>query len=56
MHPELLAYDHDLVTWEPEAQRGEAKRGRPEQSYLSTLAMDVGTGIKEELQTLMQPH
>ena len=33
-HPELLACD--LVTWEPEAQRGEAKRGRPKQSYLST--------------------
>ena len=28
-HPELLACD--LVTWEPEAQRGEAKRGRPKQ-------------------------
>ena len=45
-HPELLACD--LVTWEPEAQRGEAKRGRPnaKQSYLSTLIRDVGTKTK----------
>ena len=51
-HPELLACD--LVTWEPEAQRGEAKRGRPKQSYLSTLIRDVGTKTKEELRTLMR--
>ena len=51
-HPELLACD--LVTWEPEAQRGEAKRGRPKQSYLSTLIRDVGTKPKEELRTLMR--
>ena len=31
----------DLVTWELEASRGEAKRGRPRQSYLSTLLRDV---------------
>ena len=31
----------------------EAKRGRPKQSYLSTLIRDVGTKIKEELGTLM---
>ena len=40
-------------TWDLEAQRGEAKRGRPKQSYLSTLIRDVGTKIKEELGTLM---
>ena len=51
-HPELLA--RDLVTWEPEAQRGEAKRDRPKQSYLSTLIRDVGTKTKEELRTLMR--
>ena len=39
-HPELLA--DDLVTWEPEARRGETKRGRPRQSYLSMLLRDVG--------------
>ena len=39
----------DLVTWEPEASRGEAKRGRPRQSYLSTLLRDVGINTKEEL-------
>ena len=38
----------------PEAQRGEAKRGRPKQSYLSTLIRDVGTKTKEELRTLMR--
>ena len=51
-HPELLACD--LVTWEPEAQRGDAKRGRPKRSYLSTLIKDVGTKTKEELRTLMR--
>ena len=51
-HLELLACD--LVTWEPEAQSGEAKRGRPKQSYLSTLIRDLGTKTKEELQTLMR--
>ena len=51
-HPELLACD--LITWEPEAQRGEAKKGRPKQSYLSTLIRDVGTKTKEELRTLMR--
>ena len=52
MHPELLTCD--LVTWEPEAQRGEAKRGRPKQSYLTTLIKDVGTKTKDELRTLMR--
>ena len=51
-HPELLA--DDLVTWEPEARRGETKRGRPRQSYLSTLLRDVGINTKEELRTLMR--
>ena len=50
-HPELLT--NDLVTWEPEARRGEAKRGRPRQSYLSTLLKDVGINTKEEVRTLM---
>ena len=51
--PKLLA--NDLVTWEPEAKRGETKRVRPRQSYLSTLLTDVGinTCTKEELRTLM---
>ena len=44
----------DLVTWEPRAQRGDAKRGRPKQSYLSTLIRDAGTKTKEELRTLMR--
>ena len=43
-HPEHLA--DDLVTWEPEARRGEAKRGRHRQSYLSTLLRDVGINTK----------
>ena len=47
-HPELLACN--LVRWEPEAQRGEAKRGRPKQ----TLIRDAGTKTKEELRTLMR--
>ena len=33
-HPELLA--NDLITWLSEARRGETRRGRPRQSYLST--------------------
>ena len=43
-----------IVTWEPDAQRGEAKRSRPKQSYLSTLILDVGTKTKEGLRTLMR--
>ena len=43
-HPELLACN--LVRWEPEAQRGEAKRGRPKQTLTSKT--------KEELRTLMR--
>ena len=39
-HPELLA--NHLITWEPEARRGETRRGGPRQSYLSTLLRDVG--------------
>ena len=50
-HPELLA--NDLVSWEPEARRGETKRDRPRQRYLSTLLRDVGINKKEELRTLM---
>ena len=46
-HPELLA--NDIATWEPEARGGETKRGRPRQSYLSTLLRDVGINTKEEL-------
>ena len=46
-HPELLA--NDLVAWEPDARRGETKRGRPRQSYLSTLLWDVGINTKDEL-------
>ena len=46
-HPELLA--NDLVTWEPEARRDEAKRDTPRRSYLSTLLRDVGINTKEEL-------
>ena len=30
------------------------KRGRPKQSYLSTLIRDVGTKTKKELRTLMR--
>ena len=48
----LIGYP--VIVWEPEAQRGEAKRGRPKQSYLSTLIRDVGTKTKEELRTLMR--
>ena len=51
-HPEILA--NDLVMWEPEVGHGEAKRGRPKQSYLSTLLRDVGINSKEELRTLMR--
>ena len=51
-HPELLA--NDLITWEPEARRGETRRGTPRQSYLSTLLRDVGINTKEELRTLMR--
>ena len=51
-HPELLA--NDLKTCEPEARRGETRRGRPRQSYLSTLLRDVGINTKEELRTLMR--
>ena len=51
-HPELLA--NDLITWEPEARRKETRRGRPWQSYLSTLLRDVGINSKEELRTLMR--
>ena len=43
-HPELL--ECDLVTWKPEAQRGEAKRDRLMQCYLLTLIRDVGTKQK----------
>ena len=39
-HPELLA--NYLITWEPEARRGETRWGRPRQNYLSTLLRDVG--------------
>ena len=49
-HPELLA--SDVVLWEP--VHGKAPRGRPRQSYLSTLLRDVGTNSKEELRTLMR--
>ena len=34
--------------------RGEAKRGRPKQSYMSTLIRDVGIKTKEELRTLIR--
>ena len=47
-HPEPLA--NDLVTWEPEASRGETKRGRPRHCYLPTNFRHVGIP-KEELQT-----
>ena len=50
--PELLA--NDLVSWEPEARRDEAKRGTPRRSYLSTLLRDVGINTKEELRTQMR--
>ena len=51
-HPELLA--NDLIKWEPEARRGETRRGRPRQSYLSTLLRDFGINTKEELRTLFR--
>ena len=51
-HPQILA--NDLVTWEPKPRRGETRRGRPRQSYLSTLLRDVGINTKEELRTLMR--
>ena len=52
-HPEHL--ENDLVKWEPEAKRGETKRGSPRQSYLSTFILrDVWIVTKEELQTLVQ--
>ena len=43
-----------LVTWDPEAKRGEAKRDRSRQSYLSTLLRNVGMNTKEKLRTLMR--
>ena len=50
----ILILANDLITWEPEARRRETRRGRPRQSYLSTLLRDAGINTKEELRTLMR--
>ena len=53
-HPELLA--NDLVAWEPDARRGETRRGRPvnvtkgcwDKHIRGTVNPDAGQGYMEE--------